>query len=102
MTARLRELAARRDSLIVEAQMQRDVLAQAAQAIHRRLAAGDRIVHWLRSLQRKPLVFVLGTATAAILLARPARAVKWIGYLYSGYSLVRTLTRLLARTSQPR
>ena len=86
MTARLRELAARRDSLIVEAQVQRERVAQSAQAIQRRLALGERALRWLGAAHRKPLLIAAGTAAAAMLIARPARAIKWVGYLYSGYS----------------
>ena len=102
MTARLRELAARRDSLIVEAQMQREHLAQSAQTIQRRLALGEHALRWLRAAQRKRVLIAAGTAAAAMLIARPARSVKWVGYLYSAYSLVRTLTNLFTQTSRHR
>jgi len=82
--------------------MQRERLAQAAQTIQRRLALGDRAVRWLRNAQHKPLLIAAGTAAAAMLIARPARAVKWIGYLYSGYSLVRTLRSLFTGVARHR
>ena len=66
MTTRMRELAARREALVVDAELQRTRAAEACAGLHKGLHLADRGLSFLRSLKRKPLVVGLAVAAAPL------------------------------------
>jgi hypothetical protein len=94
MNTRMKELAARREALVADAELHRTVAGEACAGLKKALHLADRGLSFLRSLKRKPLV--VGLAVAALLIARRRQAVKWFGYCLTAYSMFQRVNRLLA------
>ena len=100
MKTHMRELTKRRQALLAEAHRQRTLIAEAADGIRRGLAFTDRGMAFLHTLKHKPVVVGVAAAAIGLLIARPRKAAKWLGYGLTAYSLVRRVRSLLS-TSPP-
>ena len=98
MSARLEQLAARRQALIAEAARQRAVAAAATEGIRRSLRFIERAVLLVRHVKRKPLAAALVAAGVALVIRKPGTALRWLGYGLRAYWLVRRARSML----QPR
>jgi hypothetical protein len=96
MKTHLRELAERRQALLDEAQRQRTLIGEATDGIRGGLAFTDRGMAFLHTLKHKPIIVGVTAAAAGLLIARPGKAVKWLGYGLTAYSLVRRVRSLLS------
>jgi len=97
LTAWLAELAARREALIAEAARQRAAAAVATAGIRHGLRFAERALWLVRYVGRKPLVAAVVAGCVAALIRRPGRALRWLDYGLSAYSLVRRITSVLRR-----
>ena len=97
MSPHLRELAARREALVARAASERAVMREAMRGIRRGLAVADGALAIVDRIRRRPLVAGVAAAAVALVLASPRRALKWLGYGLSVYSLVRRLRRIFAK-----
>jgi hypothetical protein len=92
MNARLTE---RRRALVAKAQLQREVLQEAAADLRRGLAFTDHALALMARLRRKPVLTALTAAAVATLALRPRRALKWISFAATIYPLIRRVRALL-------
>ena len=90
-------LAARREALVAQAQLQRAQLQTAAAEIRKRLSFTDGVFAVAARIKREPVLIGTIAAAAATLLIRPRGIIKWIGYAATAYSLVRRVRSLLQR-----
>jgi YqjK-like protein len=99
MNTHIKELAARREGLVVEAQLQRAQAAHVSAEIRAGLGIVDRGVVFVRDLIRKPLVVCVAAAALALLVAKPRQAVRLLGYCLTAYSVFQRVRRLLATST---
>ena len=99
MNTHIRELAARREALVAEAELDRAQAAHVGAEIRAALGFVDRGVAFLRDLTRKPLVVGVAVAALTLLIAKPRQAVKLIGYGLTAYSVFQRARRLLSTTN---
>ena len=90
-------LAARREALVAQAQLQRAQLTAAAAEIRRRLSFTDGAFALVARIKREPMLIGTLAAAAATLLIKPRGIMKWIGYAATAYSLARRVRSLLQR-----
>jgi hypothetical protein len=76
LSARERQLANRRATLVARSSAQRALLAAQAADLGRSLGGVERGIDLARHLTARPLL--LGAGAAALLVLRPTRAFKWI------------------------
>jgi hypothetical protein len=100
MTIHPGELAARRQALIAKCEQQRALMREAMRGVSRGLAVADKTFAILHRVQRRPLAVAIFTALAGLLVASPGRALKWLSYGLTGYSLFRQLRRILTQPPQ--
>ncbi|PWT76109.1 MAG: hypothetical protein C5B46_01740 [Proteobacteria bacterium] len=100
MTIHPGELAARRQALVAKCEQQRALLREAARGVRRGFAWADGTVAILHRVQRKPLAAAIFTVLAGLLIASPGRALKWVSYGLTGYSLFRQLRRIFTQPPQ--
>jgi YqjK-like protein len=96
MKTRMAELAARRRALIAQAAAQRELAAALAVEIRRKLTFLDRVTRFLDRVKRKPLAAGVVAALIGLVMAKPRKAIKWLGYGLTAYSIVRRARRLLS------
>jgi len=96
MSTRLSQLAARRTALVAQAAVQRTQAADAADGIERGLHWAERGVALVRGIARKPLVIGLTAAAIALLVAQPRRALTWLGYGLTAYTMFRRARSVLS------
>jgi YqjK-like protein len=96
MTTYMRDLAARREALVVQSATQRALAGQASAGIRRGLVSVDRAAGMLRYLARKPLVLAFSVVAMALLVAKPRRAITWLGYGLTAYTMFRRARRALS------
>jgi len=96
MTTRMKELAARREALVAEAQRHRELAGNACAGLNKGLRFADRGLRLLRALKRKPVVVGLVATAFTLLIAKPRQTVKWFGYCLTAYSMFKRASRLLA------
>ena len=101
MNTRMLDLAERRRALLAETHKQRVRVAEAADGIRRGLAFADRGLAFLHTLRNNPAVVGVAATAIALLVARPGKALKWLGYGLTTYSLVRRVRRLLSNPDSP-
>ena len=89
------QLTDRRRALVAKAQLQRQVLQEAAADLRHGLAFTDHALALASRLKRKPVLTVLTAAGLAILVLRPRRALKWISFAATVYPLIRRVRALL-------
>lgn len=89
-------LAERRRALVAKAQLQREVLQEAAADLRHGLAFTDHALALVARLKRKPVLTALTAAGVAMLVLRPRRALKWISFAATAYSLIRRVRALLS------
>ena len=99
MKTHMRELAERRQALLGEARRQRALVAEAAAGIRRGLAFTDRGMALLHTLKHKPAVVGVAATAIALLIARPRKAIKWLGLGLTVYSLIQRVRRLLSTSA---
>ncbi|MEO7774821.1 MAG: YqjK family protein [Steroidobacteraceae bacterium] len=75
-SAREKQLATRRANLVARSGRQRARLVRQAEDLGRSLGGVERGIGVARHLTSRPLL--LGAAAAALLVFRPARAIKWV------------------------
>ena len=95
MNTHIKELAARREGLVVEAQLQRAQAAHVSAEIRAGFGIVDRGVAFVLNLMRKPLVVGVAVAALALLVAKPRQAVRLLGYGLTAYSVFKRVRRLL-------
>jgi len=95
MSERRRELAARREALLAEAALQRDVLGQTAGDIEQRLAGLDRGIDLARRAIKHPLVLAGGIAF--VTLVGPRKLLRVAGRSAVIFQTGRRVLRLLRR-----
>jgi len=95
MTARLGELAARRQALIAEAARQRAAAGVATAGIRHGLRIAERALRLVRTVGRKPLAAGVVAACVALVIRRPGRALRWLDYGLTAYSLFRRITSVM-------
>jgi YqjK-like protein len=95
----MRELAERRQALVAEAQRQRTLATEAAAGIRQGLAFTERAAAFLHRFRNKPVVVGVAATAIGLLVARPRKAMKWLGYGLTAYSLVRRLRGVRAATT---
>lgn len=91
MTARLVQVRARRQRLILQAAAQRESLAEEVEGFAPAIARVDRGMALARSLRTRHAVLAL--TGAALALAKPARAVRWAwraASLWRGFGPIKT------------
>lgn len=91
----MKDLAARRETLVARAGAQRTRAADAVAGIRRAMGSVERSVGVLRYLAHKPLVIGLGVAATALLIAKPRQTAKWLGYALTVYTMFRRARRAL-------
>ena len=101
MNTHVKELAARREGLVVEADLQRARATHISAEIRAGVGVVDRGVSFVRDLIRKPLVVGVALASLTLLVANPRHAVKWLGYGLTAYSVLRRARRLLFTSIPP-
>ena len=99
MNTHIKELAARRDGLVVEAQLQRAQAAHVGAEIRAGLGIVDRGVAFVQGLIRKPLVVGVAFAALTLLVAKPRQAVRLLGYGLTAYSVFQRVRRLLSTST---
>jgi len=92
MSGRLTE---RRRVLVAKAQLQRQVLQEAAADLRHGLAFTDHAFALAARLKRKPVLTALTAVGVAMLVLRPRRALKWISFAATVYPLMRRVRALL-------
>jgi len=97
----MRELAERRHALIAEADRQRDLASQAGAGIRAGLGIADRGLAILHHLKRKPIAVALVAVALTLFMVQPRRAVRWLGYGLTGYTMLQRVRRLAAGFSPP-
>ena len=90
-------LAERHRALVAKAQLQRDVLQEAAADVRHALTFTDHALALAGRLKRKPVLTALIGAGVAMLVLRPRRALKWVSFAATAYSLIRRVRVLLNR-----
>lgn len=102
MNERLRALAARRESLVIESGLQRARVIEASARIRAGLSFADRGFSFLQRLKRKPVLLSVAAALVGMLVAKPRGVVKWLGYGLTAYSMFGRAARLLSGTKRAR
>jgi len=92
--------AERRRALVAKAQLQRAQFQEAAADLRQSLAFTDRAFALAARLKRKPALTALTAAGVALLVLSPRRALKWISYAATAYSLIRRLRALLGHSAR--
>lgn len=100
MNTHIKELAARREGLVVEAQLQRAQAAHVSAEIRAGFGMVDRAVTFVQDLARKPLVVGVALAALALLVAKPRQAIRLLGYGLTAYSVFQRVRRLLSTSNQ--
>ena len=85
-------LAKRRRALVAKAELQRMVLQQAAADLRQNLTFAENALAVVAKLKSKPVLAALITAGLVVLVASPRRALKWISYAATAYSLIRRVS----------
>ena len=96
MSARLRELAARREQLVASSTAERERLAEATGALSREIALLDAVLGAVRQIRRYRTP--IGIATGAVVMFAPRTALRWVPRIawiaplaLEGYRIVRAL-----------
>jgi len=82
----------RRRALVAKAGLQRMVLQKAAADVRQNLTFAENALAIIARLKSKPALAALITAGVAVLAATPRRALKWISYAATVYSLIRRVS----------
>jgi hypothetical protein len=98
MSVSIKALAARREALVARAELQRFELQMAAAQIERRLVVVDRALAIIGRVQRAPLLAGSIATITALLALRPRRALQWLSYAATAYSLTQRVRALLSTT----
>jgi len=96
MSLRSKTLAERRRALVTRAQTQRTELAAAVGAVRQRLSLIDGAFAFATKLRRQPVITGVIAASVAALLVSPRRAMQWISYAATAYSLTGRLRSLMS------
>jgi len=99
MNTRIKELAARREGLVVEAQLQRAQAAHMTAELRAGLTVIDRALTFVHDMMRKPLVVGVAVAALTLLVAKPRQAVRLLGYGLTAYSVLQRVRRLLSTST---
>jgi hypothetical protein len=99
MNTHIKELAARREGLVVEAQLQRAQAAHMTAELRAGLSIVDRAVTFVHDMTRKPLVVGVALAALTLLVAKPRQAVRLIGYGLTAYSVFQRVRRLFSTST---
>ena len=92
----MKDLAARREALLAQAEVQRTLAVDAVAGIRRGLGSVERSVGILRYFARKPLAIGVGVAAIALLIAKPRQMAKWLGYALTAYTMFTRARRALS------
>jgi hypothetical protein len=95
MSVSIKALAARREALVTQAELQRIELQLAAAQMKQRLAVVDRALAVVDRLQRAPLLAGSIALIVSLLALRPRRALQWLSYAATAYSLTQRVRTLL-------
>jgi hypothetical protein len=95
MTSGPQLLAAKRQLLIARAALHRAELEVELAAIEQRISIADTAFTLARRIKHAPLLTASVAATVVAVIVSPRRALKWISYAATGYSLARRLQGLL-------
>jgi hypothetical protein len=87
-------LAARRQLLIARAALHRAELEAELAAIGQRIGVAETAFALVARIKRAPLLTTAVAATVIAVIVSPRRALKWISYAATGYSLARRLQGL--------
>jgi hypothetical protein len=96
MSLSIKALTARREALVARADLQRIELRLAAQQIEQRLAIVDRALAVVQRVKRAPLLAGSIAMIVALLALQPRRALQWISYAATAYSLTQRVRALLS------
>jgi hypothetical protein len=96
MSVSIKVLAARREALVAQAELQRIELRLAAAQIEQRLVVVDRALAIVERVQRAPLLAGAIATVVALVALRPRRALQWISYAATAYSLAQRVRALLS------
>jgi hypothetical protein len=92
----MKQLAARREALVAKAGRQRAAAADASADIRRGLGLVERGAAFLREMARKPLLVGVTVGAFALLVAKPRRALTWLGYGFTAYTMFRRARAVLS------
>jgi len=95
MRTYLKDLAARRETLVAQSAAQRALAGQTTAGIRRTLVSVERSVKLLRQLARKPAVLGLCAVAVALLIAKPRQTLAWLGHGLTAYNILRRARRTL-------
>jgi hypothetical protein len=96
MKTRMAELTARRQELVAQAAAQRKLASELAHGLRAKLAFVDRVTRFVHGLKRKPLAIGIVAALIGLLAVKPRKAIKWLTYGMTAYSIMRRARRLLS------
>jgi hypothetical protein len=91
-------LAERRRAQVAKAQLQRVVLQDAAADLRHNLAFAENAFAIVGKLRSKPVVTASIAAGLVALAVSPRRALKWISYAATAYSVIRRVSPRRDRT----
>ena len=91
-------LAERRRAQVAKAQLQRMVLQKAGADLRHNLAFAENALAIVGKLRSKPVVAALIAAGLVALATSPRRALKWISYAATAYSVIRRISPRRDRT----
>lgn len=94
MSTELRMLAAKRQLLVARAALHRVELEDELASIEQRIRIADTAFALVTRIKRAPLLTAAVAATMVAVIVSPRRALKWISYAATGYSLARRLQGL--------